>query len=315
MTTEEQNQASGTGDPPMPPPGYTAQIFNSTLPPPQAEVAKCFNSESKEEQLKNAEDLYSFLVDTTSNMLELNGDATLRVAMLNLPKSAKVKLIFCGGMGSSGIGKTSPIDKKLLWLNGDGGPEIGAPTAITIPAEARDSNKVACMSEEVFEQRLRDKGGASYTWPLATRNNVTTSEEVMQICPIPAFLVFDGFEVDIDAALILERVLTSAHKDTPMMVHASKFLRCCLSSHNSGDNKPYLQHETLLALPSTAARKWAASRFKECFPSLTTQQSNQANPNQTNFQNIINPLIQAQLQQLQLFQTATTTQQNNTWHF
>ena len=218
-------------------------------------------------------ELFEFFMDTQSNMLELNMDTTLHVVMLNLPKSAKVKLLFCGGMGSSGIGKTSPIDNKLLWLNGDGGKDIGAPTAITLPASTTDIIEVACMTEEVFDQRLRDKGGEAYTWPLAARNTVTTSADIMQLAPIPAFLVFDGFNADLDAANVLERILVSEHKNTPVCEHASKFLRSCLSSHNAGDNKPYLPQELLLAPPSIEARRWASHRFAECFPSLTSQQA------------------------------------------
>ena len=75
--------------------------------------------------------------------------------ILNLPKSPKVKLLFCSGVKASGIGKTSAIDNKFLWLNDNGRKDIGALTPITVPFIAQTLQSVVCMSEEVFDQCLR----------------------------------------------------------------------------------------------------------------------------------------------------------------
>jgi len=41
----------------------------------------------------------------------------------------------------------------------------------------------------------------------------------MRIAPIPAYLVFDGFETDLDASMVYERLM-DIHDKTPMIEHA-----------------------------------------------------------------------------------------------
>ena len=284
---------ASTSQGPPPAPTYSPQIYNGTLPNPIAEVAKCFQTIPEATQIKDANTFLTFLQDPDSNPLELNMDNSLRAVLLNVPKSSRIKLLFCGGVGASGIGKTSPIDNKFVWLEGDGGTDVGAPSSLTIPLTAKEVNKVTCMSDAVFEQRLQDKGGTQYTWPLATsRNNITTTEDIMQIAPFPPCLAYDGFLDDLDAAELLERILVSPHRNNEALQHAACFLRCCLFSHNAGDNKPYVEPEHLLAPPSREAKLWAAGKFKSCFPSLSTTPTPPAQqpPPTQNLQKIIGGL-------------------------
>ena len=49
--------------------------------------------------------------------------------------------------------------------------------------------------------------GTSYRYPLLARSNVVDTTELLNISPIPPFLVYDGFDKDLDAAEVTERVL------------------------------------------------------------------------------------------------------------
>lgn len=60
------------------------------------------------------------------------------------------------------------------------------------------------MTMTQFHQKLREKDGVVYNWPLIMQTNVNTTKEIMQIAPIPAYLVYDGLHADIDAANIIE---------------------------------------------------------------------------------------------------------------
>ena len=85
------------------------------------------------------------------------------------------------------------------------------------------------------------------------------------------------------------------------------FLQACLSTHNSADPKPYIPHERLIAPPPLEAQRWTISKFKKCFPTLQPQQQpSQSTAAGPDLQAIMQPLIQAQIQQLQLFQSAST---------
>ena len=95
--------------------------------------------------------------------------------------------------------------------------------------------------------------------------------------PIPPYLVYYGFEKDLDAALVLERILNASTTTSNMLTHLHNFLRACLTSHNTGDNKPYVGNNELAAAPSMAARRWAKEKFSKCFPSLTQQTASALN--------------------------------------
>ena len=80
------------------------------------------------------------------------------------------------------------------------------------------------MEVEQFITKVTAKGTA-YNYPLPARSNASDTTELLQIAPIPPFLVYDGFKKDIDAAEVLERVLAmdrvSGGQDTTL--HLQKF--------------------------------------------------------------------------------------------
>ena len=78
---------------------------------------------------------------------------------------------------------------------------------------------------------------------------------IMQIAPIPAFLVLDGFTHDLDAAEAYERILCLDNHTGDAMTHTENFLLSCLTSHNQGDPCPQLAQETLLVPALAAARQ------------------------------------------------------------
>ena len=71
--------------------------------------------------------------------------------------------------------------------------------------------------------------GARYSYPLLALNAVNTSGEIMQIAPIPPYFVYDGFEKDLDVALVLERVMSVNPSANNMFTHLN-FFKCLLVS-------------------------------------------------------------------------------------
>ena len=115
--------------------------------------------------------------------------------------------------------------------------------------------------------KLTEKG-PDFQWPLASRIEVLTSSDIMQIAPLPPFLILDGLVGDISAALVYERVLYTDTEELPLYQHAKQFLLACLSKNNLPDPKPHVNPMCFMQLPSAAARKWAMKRFKDHFSSL-----------------------------------------------
>ena len=103
--------------------------------------------------------------------------------------------------------------------------------------------------------------GVTYTYPLVTRNAVTGTGELMQLAPIPPHLVYNGFEADLDTARVFERVMGASNTDTAMFTHLKHFLRACILTHNSTDNKPYMIDTEFSTAPSMDAGRWEKTKF------------------------------------------------------
>ena len=220
---------------------------------------------------QHAIDLFNFLEDPNAQLTQLNVDNTPRLAIINIPESSKVKVVYCFGIGASPIGVSSNIDGKFVSLTGDGGNDVGSPQPLVLPASIRTRQNVSTMTHDHFCQTITAKG-ANYTWPLKSRD-INNQSSIMQIAPIPAHLIFDGFQTDLDAAEVYERVLTVTEDDAsrPMYTHLREFLRASLGRHNTNDNKPYLPTHIIMSAPSMQARQWANTKFASCFPTLQPQ--------------------------------------------
>jgi hypothetical protein len=262
---DDNNNAGASGDEAEE--EYTPVLFQGGLPGATGHVAPTLDTIPLATQRDRAIQFYEFLINPESQMLQLNIDNDLRTVLIQVPNSSKVRLLYGGSFGASGIGATSPVDNKFLFMTGDGGGDIGLPTPIVLPASMRDVKTVASMTHLQFATKLTEKG-ADYEWPLLRRDKVTTTKDIMQFAPIPSYLVLDGFVGDIDAAEVYERVLSINNDDVEMYSHLKNFLLACLSAHNAPDNKPYISHVTLLAPPPAEARRWVAQKFKSLFPTL-----------------------------------------------
>ena len=208
---------------------------------------------------------------TSPALLRLNEVNQVNVALVNVPKTHLVKVVHSVGVGTSPIGETpTQVDGKLLFLHGDGNQEFGPPQPLCLPESMAEKKTMAVMTEVQFYNTITSKG-ATYTYPLLAKSNGTNSEQTTQMAPIPPYLVYDGFEKDLDTALVLERILNFSTETSNMLTHLHKCLRACLPSHNVGDNKPNVGNNELAAAPSMAAQRWAKYKFSKCFPALTQQ--------------------------------------------
>ena len=240
----------------------------TTLPGPTGTVPLKLHETPLATQRSEAEAFHSFLTANNPPLLKLNDGGQTYTVMINIPKSAMVKILYCAGMGSSPIGATpSAIDGKLLFLHGDGNADLGPPVVMTLPSTLVDLQTVTALTEAQFCDTLTAKG-ENFTHPLLPRTQVTSTVDVLQVSPIPAYFVYDGFHSDLNAADIYERLLLHNSDTTDMFTHAKAFLRAVLSAHNAGDKKPYVDSSLLFAPPSIEARKWSKYKFALCFPTL-----------------------------------------------
>ena len=79
-----------------------------------------FERKTLQEQCTLASTFHTFLLDQYTDLHDLNDDQTLFTAMVSVPGTHTVKILYELGYGKSGIGQVLPIDKKVLALFGKG---------------------------------------------------------------------------------------------------------------------------------------------------------------------------------------------------
>ena len=92
-------------------------------------------------------ELLTFLRQENRLDMQLNADSTVQTALLSVPSTALVKVVYCTGIGASGLGSTSPINGKFLVLTGEGGKELGTPSVLVLHESLLEERTVVTMSE------------------------------------------------------------------------------------------------------------------------------------------------------------------------
>ena len=244
--------------------------ITDSMPLPKGTVPVALHAKSLECQRKMALGFYKFLIATEPPppLLKLNEGSNYFVALVNVPKTCKVKVVFCPGMGSSPIGEEpSAIDDHLLFLHGDGSQELGPPLPLSFSSAAANQKEVSVLTEAQFTATVTAKG-ENYPYPLVASRYITEKKLLMKLAPIPAYFVYDGFHHDLNAGLVYERLMKHNNVENDMFTYLKHFLRGCISGQPGGGPRPYLKEDVFSSPPSAEARLWAKRKFIECFPSL-----------------------------------------------
>ena len=247
-----------------------ARVFatDDALPAPAGPIAKLFQAIPPEAQRADAQALYEFF-NTNGNPLRLNVGTKLLSALVIVPETSNVTLIYGLGYGTADIGENSPIADKYLALCGEGSAELGPPELRILPANLSTESEFLCPSDEDVQTSLTDKGRNYGAHLIAPRNvQELRKEKLLRIAPIPSYFVFDAFENALDAALVYERLLACSHESS-MLSHAKAFLRTALvGPFRASDVKPYVNTADWTALPPSLAKEWRRERITTLFPSL-----------------------------------------------
>ena len=123
---------------------YQNLFWDGALPAADGEVTRQFAKTPLAEQIEFTAKVYTFLRDPASNPLTLNAESRPLAAMLSLPNSDLVRIVYSLGFGASGIGNSSPTDRKFLTLSGEGRVAIGSPQVFMLPSSLINTNAVKC---------------------------------------------------------------------------------------------------------------------------------------------------------------------------
>ena len=99
--------------------------FTGTLPGPDGQISTVLAADTNNAHRTTALEFFQFLRQENRLDMQLNADAKIRTALLAVPSTALVKVVYCVNLGVSGLGSTSSINGKFLVLTGEGGKELG----------------------------------------------------------------------------------------------------------------------------------------------------------------------------------------------
>jgi len=245
---------------------YQSTFYGGNLPAPTGEVGQFNNRTVSTAGLKDqAEAFLNFLNDPTIDLRDLNGENTIFMAIIMVIGTQKVKVIYGMGRGTAQIGQVSPVANKMLSLFGEGGADLGTPQVIVLPDDIRAKYKVRGLTDAVIITAFQG-GNQAVDQPVGRASSVTNKHDIMRIAPIPAHLVFDGFDTDLDASIVYERLM-DIHDRTHMVEHAYEFIKACMvGGWRIEDVKPLVPRNEFFGMVHSMARVWANSRFAVSTP-------------------------------------------------
>ena len=263
------------------PPAVHVPVLHTpgTLPTATGDIAKAFHTIPTQKQQQIAAAMHTFINDGT-DWLRLNVGPTMMTALVAVPDTSTVKLVYGLGYGTASIGETNNIQGKFLVLSGEGNKECGPPDVMVFDNSITTPENILNPTDTQITEALTTKGanfGKHLISPRVIAANST--DDLPQIVPIPAYLVYDGFNADLNAALVYERLIRECTMDDEWLTHAKSFLRSVLvGGYRASDNKPYTTLDKWTAMVPMEAKRWKNHQANTLFPAIFTPTQGQQPP-------------------------------------
>ena len=208
--------------------------------------------------------LHAFLLQDSPNLTQLN-DAENKpvVRIINYPKSSTIRVLHSFGIGTNPIGGSYPISGKIISLVGDVSP-ANDPQDMVFPRELFHKTSIRLPNQDDFEHDLNN----TQSLPLKKNPNFTHEGIVINIMPVSAFLVYDGFDADLDTIIIYRRIKTLDNLVKPAIQALLNFLRGCMTSILINDTGTFIPSNVFIDSTPSASHTWGLNKFNINFPTL-----------------------------------------------
>ena len=209
----------------------------------------------------------TFLMYGNRDLWYINGDYKHFTILVVVPGMYIIMVAYGNKIGSVGFGKFSPVENKLLSLFGEGVGVMVLAQSIFLPKTLWDiirvKNPTDSKIEAVFQSGTHDVGSSTMT-----AQNLSGKKDIMSIATILAYMVYNGFNQDINAALVYEKIWYIQNY-SPMRDHALVFLHSCMVVIlRNTDTKPFSLHNQFQDKFPPQSRMWAQWRFEQLLSTL-----------------------------------------------
>ena len=249
---------------------YEPVFWNGNIPKPTSIVAAEAAKTKPDTQVQQCEEIIELINDKSAPTLETLSQATSIIPFLvPIPgREHTCKIIYGLGSGNGITGLiANDLGDDILVLHGEISPLVAIPITFQFPEEALfpQATKVPSMAQL---QLQRKKKNESAFW--FKHKQIEKTAFLPSIIPIPAFLVYDGFDEDLDPIVILERWLNLRESLKGVYRTFNALLSCFARAQTVHPTKPYLQgnldHCHFTSSTPSLVQVWKQKRLKQLFP-------------------------------------------------
>ena len=248
---------------------FIKQYWDGDLPIPVGKVAKLFARTHIEEQLQQIERAIMFNPNTNPSYMIGNFSTIFTPFLVAVPGSfRKVRVIYAlqeANPNEQEFFQNTPVGNKILALTGELITNITIPTAYVLPANVIEARPTKVPNGKDFAKKRRDvtvSGRA--TW--FTKDKVDESLDIPPAVPIPAFLIYDAFDCEVDAVVIYERISALPSESQNKFKHTIATLRNFLKAQTVSITKKHpqttLPQKIFLETPPSIVHEWKRQVLK-----------------------------------------------------
>lgn len=220
--------------------------------------------------MQQCKEIIDLINDEEASTLETLNQATSVIPFLvPIPgREGICKIVYGVGAGSGITGLiANDLGDNILVLHGEISPLITIPVAFKFPEEALfpQATKVPSMAQLQVQCKKQNK---SEFW--FKHKEVEKQAFLPSLIPVPAFLVYDGFDKDIDPIVVLERWLNLQETLKGVYRTFDSLLSCFARSQTVQPTKPYPQGRLdnchFTSSNPHLVQVWKERRLKQMFP-------------------------------------------------
>ncbi len=250
--------------------------WDGNLPHPQGTIAQFVAANfSVREQQNLAQLAYEKIYDSSWDAGDFQADTRPFTFLVALPgKKRGVRLMY--GLGTADDAEIFPdstIRTYTLALHGEHHPHQ-QPDVMTLDLALlakEDYKAIDCVTMDTARLNTTDTFRRKSHFGSAT--NAQDTVTLPQAVPFPAYLMYDGFDKEIDAVVLYERALQALSEREcycrPALDQVLEFLRATVTSTNKDQRSIVMKPSRFIHKVPAEAYKWRHLRVDAMFPDIS----------------------------------------------
>ena len=135
---------------------------------------------------------------------------------------------------------------------------------MVIQREVFHKTSIRVPNQDAFEKKLTN----TQSFPLFKNANLTHKGIILKLMSISAFLVYYGFDVDLDSIIIYRRINTLENLSEPVNYPLLTFLRGCMTSILVNDMGNFIPFRVFMESTPPAGCTWGLNKFNITFQNI-----------------------------------------------